>query len=73
MIAEDADGFYIGGATGEGIALRRDLREYLAEKAIKFVDSKIVLSCCVCRLHEVVALAKHAERCGTEAISAMWI
>ena len=29
LLAQGADGFYIGGATGEGIALSREVRECL--------------------------------------------
>ena len=62
LLAEGADGFYIGGATGEGLALRTEERMVLAEEAIRCVGGR---KPCI-----VQVLARHAERVGAAAVSA---
>lgn len=72
-LAEGADGFYIGGATGEGICLSREVREQLAEESIKLVDHKkpCIIHVASINFDECIELAKHAEGCGADAISAI--
>lgn len=71
--AQGADGFYVGGATGEGIALRREVREVLAEESVKAVGGKVpvIVHIASADFSEAVALAKHAEKVGADAISAI--
>ena len=68
-----ADGFYVGGATGEGISLRREVREQLAEETIRLVNHKkpVILHIASANFHEAIALAKHAEKSGADAVSAI--
>ncbi len=72
LIRGGADGFYIAGATGEGLALRPSQRRVLAEEAIRTVNHRkpCILQIASTDLHEAIALAKHAEQCGADAISA---
>ena len=73
LLAQGADGFYIGGATGEGIALPQKEREILAEVTIQTVDKKkpCIVHVASTDFKQAVALAKHAESCGADAISAI--
>lgn len=67
-----ADGFYVGGATGEGIALRQDVREVLCEESIASAKGKpCIVHVASADFSEAVALAKHAEAHGAAAISAI--
>lgn len=72
FIEKGADGFYIGGATGEGLALKKTERIVLMEESIKAVDRQ-----CPCIVYvsapyfnDAIDLAKNAERSGAAAISA---
>ncbi len=72
LIQQGADGFYVGGATGERLALRPCEREILAETATEV--SKDVNMPCIVQVasHDfstVIASAKHAEKIGADAIS----
>lgn len=73
LLEQGADGFYIGGATGEGIALRREVREALAEEAIRIIDHRkpCIIHVASTVFSETIALARQAERCGAEAVSAI--
>ena len=73
LVKEGAKGFYIGGATGEGIALQREVREQLAEEAISFAKGKVpsIIHIASIDFNEALELAKHAEKCGADAISAI--
>ena len=72
-ISENADGFYIGGATGEGLALRQDVREALAYESIKHVDGKVpsIVHIASTDFSEAINLAKQAEKVGAAGISAI--
>ena len=72
LISKKADGFYIGGATGEGIALRTEERFVLAEEAIKTVNKRkpCIIQIASMNFNDAIALAKHAEKSGADAISA---
>ena len=68
-----ADGFYIGGATGEGLLLDIPERKKLCEKSIEFIGkekTKIVHITDI-NFRNTIALAKHAEACGPDAISSI--
>ena len=73
LMEEGADGFYIGGATGEGIALTAEARKVLAEEAIKFVNHRVpcIVHIASVNFAEAIELAKHAEAVGADAISAI--
>lgn len=72
-LTNGADGFYIAGATGEGIALSRHVREDLAAEAIRIVDHRkpVIIHIASANFQDATALAKHAEHCGADAISAI--
>ncbi len=72
LIGKDADGFYVGGATGEGIALKTEERMVLAESAIKAVNRRkpCIVQVAAADFGDALLLAKHAEQIGADAISA---
>ncbi len=72
MIAKGADGFYIAGATGEGLALRPSERRVLAEESVRAANHRkpCIIQVASTDFNEAIALAKHAEACGADAISA---
>ncbi len=72
LLERDADGFYVGGATGEGLALKTEERMVLAEEAIRAVHGRkpCIVQVAAADFKDAIALAKHAEACGANAISA---
>lgn len=72
LLEKGADGFYIAGATGEGLALRPGERRLLAESAVGIVNGRkpCIIQIASTDFSEAVALAKHAEKCGADGISA---
>lgn len=71
LLAKGADGFYVGGATGEGIALKTENREVLAEAAVKASGGKpCIVQIASTDFSDAIYLAKQAERVGASAISA---
>lgn len=72
MIAGGADGFYVAGATGEGLCLRPSERRVLAESAVSIIGKRkpCIIQIASTDFNEAVALAKHAESIGADAISA---
>lgn len=73
LLEEGADGFYLSGATGEGISLTPRQRRVLAEAAIDTVDHKqpCIVHVASTDFNEAVDFARYAERCGADAISAI--
>lgn len=72
LLAQGADGFYVGGATGEGIALGKEAREVLIEEAVKAAgDKPCIAHIASANFNEAVELAKHAEKAGAKGISAI--
>lgn len=73
LIDQGADGFYIGGATGEGIILDVDVHKELTTESIKIVNHRVPCIVHIARMNynEMVDLAKHAEAAGADAISAI--
>ena len=72
LLAQGADGFYVGGATGEGIALGKEAREILIEEAVKAAGGKpCIAHIASANFCEAVELAKHAEKAGAKGISAI--
>lgn len=72
-LKKGADGFYVTGATGEGIALSRQVREDLAAEAVRIVNRRkpVIVHIAAANFQDATALAKHAELCGADAISAI--
>lgn len=72
MIKKGADGFYIGGATGEGLTLRTEERMILAEEAIKAINGRTscIIQVAATDFNDAILLARHAEKIGADAISA---
>lgn len=67
-----ADGFYVGGATGEGLALRPEERKILAEESVKAIGGRCpcIIQVASTDFNTATELAKHAESIGADAISA---
>lgn len=72
LIDKKADGFYIGGATGEGLALRPEERRVLAEESIRIIGGRVpsIVQIASTDYNQAIELAKHAESVGADAISA---
>ncbi|MBQ9748914.1 MAG: dihydrodipicolinate synthase family protein [Clostridia bacterium] len=72
-MAQGADGFYIGGATGEGLLLDLPERKRLCEKSVEYIGDRGVKIVHIADMNfrDTVALAKHAEACGADAISSI--
>lgn len=72
LLLQGADGFYVGGATGEGINLAREVREELAVESVKASSGKpCILHIAATNFNEACELAKQAEKAGAAAISAI--
>ncbi len=73
QLARGVDGFYVGGATGEGPIIPVSTRMELCEAAIEANRgrSKIIVHVGGPNFTDVQALAKHATECGADGISAM--
>ena len=73
LLAEGADGFYLSGATGEGLCLTPAQRRVLAETAIHTVQHKkpCIVHVASTDFREAVDFARYAENCGADAISAI--
>lgn len=72
LIDNKADGFYIGGATGEGLALRPEERRVLAEESVRIINGRVpsIVQIASTDYNQAIELAKHAESVGADAISA---
>lgn len=72
LISKRADGFYIGGATGEGLSLRPEVRKVLTEESIKAIGGRVpsIIQVASCDFSVMLDLARHAEAAGADAISA---
>lgn len=70
---QGANGFYIGGATGEGLLLDVPERKKLCEKSIEFIgkDKAKIVHITDMNFRNTIKLAKHAEACGADAISSI--
>ncbi|MBR5119923.1 MAG: dihydrodipicolinate synthase family protein [Clostridia bacterium] len=64
LLAKGADGFYLCGATGEGIAIDPEQRMVLAEEAIKTVGGRkpCIVQVASGNFEDAIRLAKHAEK-----------
>ena len=72
LLKQGADGFYVAGATGEGLALRPKERIVLAQESIRIAAGKkpCIIQVASTDFSQAVDLAKHAEAAGASAISA---
>ncbi|MBQ2988552.1 MAG: dihydrodipicolinate synthase family protein [Clostridia bacterium] len=72
-IEQGANGFYIGGATGEGLLLDIPERKKLCEKAIEFIgpDKAKIVHITDMNFRNTLKLARHAQDCGADAISSI--
>lgn len=73
LISQGADGFYVGGMTGEGHALRISERKKLTEAVVentKGTSLPCIIQVASMDFSNAVSLAKHAEEKGADAISA---
>lgn len=73
LLSLGADGFYIGGATGEGLCLTQQAREVLAEESVKYIAHRkpCIIHVASTDFKEAIALARQAERVGADAVSAI--
>lgn len=73
LLHKNVDGFYVGGATGEGIALKTEERMRLAETAVRTVQKRkpCIIHVASVDFQDALRLAKHAEEIGADAISAI--
>ena len=71
FIEKGADGFYLAGATGEGLALRPSERMKLAECAVSRAKGRAntIIQVASTDFHTALELARHAEETGADAIS----
>ncbi len=69
----NSDGFYIAGATGEGLVLSMETKKALIEKSIEEIGEKPLKIVHVTDINfeNTKTLAKHAEACGADVISAI--
>ena len=72
LSAQGADGFYIGGATGERLALRTEERKILTEAAVAAAaeDKCVIVQVASTNYADMRMLARHAEEKGASAVSA---
>ena len=72
-MSQGADGFYIGGATGEGLLLDIPERKKLCEKSIEYIgkDKTKIVHITDMNFRNTIDLAKHAEAAGADAISSI--
>ncbi len=73
LLSQGADGFYVVGSTGEGIVLPEEERKKLLEISVSQVAGRKPVICHVASMNfeEGVRLAKHADKAGADAISAI--
>ena len=70
---EGADGFYLAGATGEGILLSKEIRQELFDTAVEEIGDKGMKICHIADINFDTAkkLARYAEAAGADMISAI--
>lgn len=73
LLAEGADGFYVGGATGEGVILDVDVHKELTKEVVRITNGRCPIIVHVARMNnrEMIELAKYAQEQGVDAISAI--
>ncbi|MBX3239167.1 MAG: dihydrodipicolinate synthase family protein [Chitinophagaceae bacterium] len=73
LIEQDVDGLYLLGSTGQGFLFNEKQRREITEITLKINNNRLPVMVQVGALNtdESVRLAKHAEQCGVQAISAV--
>lgn len=73
QLAQGADGFYVLGGTGEGLVLCPEERERMCETAVRCVAGRkpVIVHIAAMNMNEAIALARHAEQTGADAIAAV--
>lgn len=73
LIEQDVDGLYLLGSTGQGFLFNEKQRREITEITLKINNNRLPVMVQVGALNtdESVRLAKHAEKCGVQAISAV--
>lgn len=73
QLSKGIQGFYICGNTGEGTILSTKTRMEMAETVMDNINGKgvIIDHIMASNFHETIVLAKHAEKVGVQAISAL--
>ena len=73
LIAQGADGFYICGATGEGVTIDKTLHMEMTRESVRIVRGRVPCIVHVARMNygEMIELARYAEKSGADAISAI--
>lgn len=72
LVKKGVDGFYVGGSSSELFSLTIDERKREAELVRKeAAGSKMIVHVGAMRVDDAVELAKHAAKCGADAISAI--
>ncbi len=68
-----ADGFYVAGATGESLALSMETKKALIERSVEDIGAEPlkIMHIADMNFENTKILAKHAEACGADAISAI--
>lgn len=73
QIGQGIHGFYVGGSTGEGFILTSDEREQVLEAVVRTAAGRVTIIAhigCI-STRESIRLAKHAEKQGVDAVSAV--
>lgn len=73
LMEKGVNGLYVGGSSGECIYLSVEERKVMLESVVKAVQGQIPIIAHVAAnsTQDSVALAKHAEQCGVDAIAAI--
>lgn len=73
QLEQGADGFYIAGATGEGLVLQPEARMQLAEAVVEHLKGKkpCIAHIAAADLTTSIKLARHAERVGCDCVAAI--
>lgn len=73
QLEQGADGFYIVGSTGEGIVMDEEQRMRMCETVVSQVSGRKPVICHIASMNfdEALRLAKHAEKTGADALSAI--
>lgn len=73
LLSQGADGFYLGGATGEGIILDKQVHKDLTTEAVRIARGRVPCIVHVARMNyaEMIELAQFAEKAGADGISAI--
>ena len=72
-LRQGADGFYVLGSTGEGVIMGQEERMHMCEVAVNHVNKRKPVICHIAsvNLNEAIELARHAEKAGADAVSAI--